>query len=81
MIKFYFEDQFSGAKAAAQVTTQAENLPAVVSAFKVFLALAGYHPDNIATVTVADDVQSFREGDGNPDQGDFFSDEHEEGGI
>jgi hypothetical protein len=73
MIKFYFEDQFAGAKATAMVTTGGEDLGTVVGAFKTFLGLVGYHQDNIAGIKYDNNVQGFRRGDGNPSQGDFFA--------
>lgn len=75
MIKFYYEDNFSGAKLSSMVVTRAEHLEAVVSAFKVFLGAAGYHQASIAGIMyVGDDSrQGFStRGDGNPAQGDLF---------
>jgi multimeric flavodoxin WrbA len=79
MIKFYFEDQFAGAKATAMVTTGGEDLGTVVSAFKTFLGLVGYHQDNIAGIKYDNNAQGFRRGDGNPGQGDFFDDKEDSG--
>lgn len=80
MIKFYFEDDYAGAKASAMVVSKAEHIDAVVSAFKVFLGLAGYHPTSIERIVMMDEHDSHQgfkftvRGDGNPSQGDFFAD-------
>lgn len=74
MIKFYFEDEYAGAKASAMVVSKAEHIDAVVSAFKVFLGLVGYDHSTINKIRVDGDDQGFRYGDGNVLQGDFFRD-------
>ncbi len=63
-----------------ELRTEAEHVEAVVEAFKSFLLHIGHHPDNVDAITFKPgERQGFRQGDGNPRQGDFFDDGSESG--